>query len=98
MSPLTQESLKASKLERIGTVAKRRTGKRPSLATQHRWIHKGLKGGAIKLAVIKLGSEWLTTEEAFEDFLIAQTEAALAPAGQAVHDPSDEELKAAGLL
>ena len=82
-------------LEHVATVAKKRTGKRPSPATVWRWCRKGVKGG-IKLTAVYASGYWQTTDAAFDEFLARQTNYALTP------DPSpevsDDDLKAAGLL
>ncbi len=87
--------LLTGELAHVATVAKRRTGKRPSSATVWRWCRKGLRGGTIKLEAIFHSGYWQTTPAAFDAFLVVQTQAALS---QETADVSDAELEAAGLL
>jgi hypothetical protein len=53
---------------------------KPSPTTLWRWRTSGLlvNGRRIRLQCVKVGAAWYTTQEAFSDFLRAQTEAALA--------------------
>ncbi len=81
-------------LRPIAKVAERRTGKRPSPATTHRWRLKGVRG--VKLNAVLLGGSWLCTEQDFDRFIEEQTAAALAPS--APQTATDDELRAAGLL
>ena len=83
-------------LAHVATVAKERTGKRPSPATVWRWCKKGLRGGSIKLRAIYHSGYWQTTPAAFDAFLNAQTQAAMVI--ESADDVSDDDLKAVGLL
>ncbi|QDT34826.1 DUF1580 domain-containing protein [Thalassoglobus polymorphus] len=83
-------------LEHVASVAKRRTGKRPHPSSIWRWVKKGMRGGTIKLSAIYHSGTWQTTDAAFDAFLQAQTQAAMAQ--QDDGSVTDEELKAAGLL
>lgn len=78
---------------------------KPSPSTLWRWRRSGVvvNGRRIRLTCIRAGGTWLTTREAFADFLQQQTEAALG--GAAVGEESEprtnaqkERLKNAGLL
>ncbi len=60
----------------VTTLAQERLGKRISPATRWRWIHRGVAGG-IKLVAVCVSGEWMTTREAFAEFIQAQTDAAL---------------------
>lgn len=78
----------------VELIANRRTGKRPSRATVWRWIKRGVSGGKLDAA---FHGQWMTTTEAFDDFLARQTEAMMEPR-ETVPPASDEDLLAAGLL
>lgn len=73
-------------LQPIPDVAHRLTGRRPSHATQWRWLRQGCRG--VKLKALMLGGQWLCTEDDFREFLRAQTEAQLQrhPGGDAEED------------
>lgn len=94
-------SLLAGELAPVASVAKKRTGLRPSPATIWRWLRKGVCNGTVRLEAVCHGGKWLTTPAAFEKFLTDQTAHAL---GNAVSDKSSESddsdaaLLAAGLL
>jgi hypothetical protein len=88
------ESLRGQ-LDPVSIVAKRRTGRKPSKPTIWRWVRKGIRG-RVKLQAVCHSGTWFTTPEAFDQFLMAQTNAALA-------DPppdsdEDDRLREAGLL
>lgn len=95
MSMSCESNLLSGTLSHVATVAKNRTGKRPSPATIFRWTKKGLRGGKIKLKAIFHSGYWQTTPEAFDEFLQRQTDYALA---EKTDDATDAELEAAGLL
>jgi len=65
-----------------------------------RWILKGVCGGTVKLEAVRCGRQWRTTDAAFDDFLRAQTAAALSRGQHAsdIPDADDAALEAAGLL
>ncbi len=88
----------SGELAHVMAVALKRTGQKPSPATVWRWCKKGLRGGTIKLAAIHHSGYWQTTPEAFDAFLNAQTEAALADHDTVDGGVTDEDLKEAGLL
>lgn len=88
----------AGHLDHVGAVARARTGKRPSPATIWRWCRRGVAGGRVRLAAVYHSGYWQTTAEAFDAFLAAQTEAALARPGDDLPTASDDDLRAAGLL
>jgi len=93
-----RDELLSGVLEHVATVAKRRTGHKPSPPTIWRWCRKGLKGG-IRLQCVYHGGCWQTTDAAFDQFIAAQTAAAFASDGEEhSDDTSDADLIAAGLL
>lgn len=98
MSNPCDAPLLSGKLEHVATVAKRRTGKRPSPATVWRWCKRGLRGGSIRLHAVFHSGYWATTDAAFDAFLAAQTQAAHAQSEKPVEDVSDADLRSAGLL
>ena len=55
--------------------------KKPSPPTLWRWRTSGvlINGQRIRLECVKVGGSWLTTDEAFSEFMRQQTAAALAP-------------------
>lgn len=70
----------------------------PSPVTMWRWRSKGVAG--IKLAAVKCGGKWLTSREAMNAFIEAQTAATQpAPDESAGRSPEvTRQMKAAGLL
>jgi hypothetical protein len=60
----------------IRRVTQRRMGKSISGATLNRWIRHGCYG--VKLQAVMVGGTWHTTEEAFDEFVTAQTSVMLA--------------------
>ncbi len=71
----------------------------PSPVTMWRWTSKGVNGG-IRLATVKCGSKSLTSKEALNAFINAQT-AANQPSPDEPAERSPEQIrqmKAAGLL
>ena len=88
--------LEADDLRPVATVARDRTGKRPSPASIWRWIHKGNRGG--KLEAVFLTGVWHTTAAAFADFIRRQTAAALGASDRPSQGVTDDELRANGLL
>jgi len=47
------------------------TGKRPDKATMTRWIHQGV--GGVKLTVVRIGSQLLTSKQALHRYIVART-------------------------
>lgn len=90
--------LESDRLEPINVIAHRRTGRKVSPSTLHRWRLKGVKGA--KLEAVYVSGLWCTTEAAFADFLRRQTEAANAACtGETSRTPATERrLRDAGLL
>jgi hypothetical protein len=86
----------SGQLEHVATVAKRKTGRKPSPQTIWRHCKKGLRGGTIRLQAIFHNGYWQTTDAAFDAFLMAQTDAAMNQ--QPTSESDDAALKAAGLL
>ncbi|WP_437231056.1 DUF1580 domain-containing protein [Planctomicrobium sp. SH661] len=83
-------------LQPVATIAKQITGHRPSPPTVTRWIRLGV-GGGIKLPAIYHCGKWMTTPEAFTQFLTQQTAARMATS-ETADDATDADLIAAGLL
>jgi hypothetical protein len=52
------------------------TGLRPDKATICRWLQRGRQG--IRLEGCKIGTQWVTSEEAITRFIVATTEKATA--------------------
>jgi hypothetical protein len=53
-----------------------RSGRPVSPSCLWRWVHKGVKlpdGATVKLEALRLGARWVTTMEAVQRFLMAQT-------------------------
>jgi hypothetical protein len=75
----------AAKLPETGTlkplvkVVEERLGKRFAPSTCWRWATKGalVRSRRIKLKCWKVGNAWYTTDEAFDEFVQAQTERAV---------------------
>ena len=84
-------------LERVTHIAAARTGKRPSAPTVWRWCKKGLRGGRIRLQAVYHSGAWMTTVEAFEEFLDAQTAYMLSDDPE-LSEATDDDLRAEGLL
>lgn len=61
-------------LPQARTVIHEATGIRPDKATLYRWIQRGRQG--IKLDGLKIGTQWVTSEEAITRFIVATTEKA----------------------
>ncbi len=79
-------------LRPIRDIAFDRIGKRPSQATQWRWLHKGIRG--VKLNAQYVNGRWMTTAADFDAFTQRQTTQRLAPDTAEI----DRQLRAAGLL
>jgi hypothetical protein len=90
----------------------RDNGHRPNPKTVLRWITKGVNapdGQVIRLAAVRVGSKWITTRRAAQEFIAALTAAALGDevaagppprsAGQRRrdHERALAELEAAGI-
>lgn len=91
-----------AQLRPVHDVIRERIGKRVSPATLWRWRLKGVNG--VRLECVRVGGTWYTTNDAFADFLIAQTANTQEPESsraQQQHSRSPEmerRLRAAGLL
>lgn len=59
-------------LRPIGDIAFEKTGKRPSPATQWRWLRRGCRGVVLNGSFI--GGRWLTSEANFDAFIQGQTQ------------------------
>jgi hypothetical protein len=93
------DSLLQGELAPIVSIAKARTGRRPSPATVWRWVRKGVCGGQVRLQAVYHSGKWLTTPDAFDQFIQDQTATALASSEpEKPEDTSDADLIAAGLL
>lgn len=89
----------AGTLEPVVTVAERRIGSRPAPSTLWRWCRKGLKGGRIRLNAVYVNKRWMTTDQAFDQFLVEQTESELnVDQHRNINSDVDEQLREAGLL
>jgi len=95
LTPQLPDILQTGKLEPYADIVHRRTGKFPSHTSAWRHCKKGLRGGTLKCAAVFHNGTWMTTEAAFDQFLMRQTEAAQ-NASRSQDD--DAALKKAGLM
>lgn len=95
LTPQLPDVLQSGKLEPYTEIVHRRTGKYPSHTSAWRHCKRGLRGGTLKCAAVFHNGTWMTTQAAFDEFLIRQTEAAQS-ASRSQDD--DAELRAKGLL
>lgn len=82
----------ADRLRPVNEIAQERLGKRLSPATQWRWIQQGNAGG--RLEAVYVGATWMTTPEAFGDFLQRMTAAKLRAPIADDNDPPAERPEA----
>lgn len=67
----------------LGEVCKyvsRLTGRKPHIATIHRWVNRGVRGRTLQAR--RVGGRWIVTRVALEDFLNADRSSADAKAEQ----------------
>lgn len=86
------DALLAGELQPVNVVAEARLGRRVAPSTTVRWTRTGVlvNGLRIRLAAVRCGC-WMTTREAFDEFLKAQADAARAPPPPATErDPGTE--------
>jgi hypothetical protein len=100
-SPDRLIDLENDKLETVGEIYFKRTGKRLNPQQLWRWRIKGVSG--IRLEAVKLSGAWYTTSRAFANFIERQTQvatnASAAVIGADKRDAvTERRLQAAGLL
>jgi len=87
----------SEELAPLGKLVAERIGRRIAPCTLWRWHSKGLANGA-KLRAVKVGKSLFGCPRWLDEFILAQNPGQAIAAPPAVENPTEAQLRAAGLL